>query len=281
MQDLALTRSYDRSAAPPEDAAKAGAPLRTDRFLNYVWINKVPDKDQPPPADDTPLCSVPLHYLDRAYDNARKYPDTEVRIWIDEARLSDQTRFFVQSHAYLNAPGNVRFKDLNSIPAYAAARDIYAGADISIWYKTDLARFQVAEHCMHEKEARIVHYADFDVRDVELDSKATQGSLARHGTAFTRVPGKNIPSPGYFAACKEGLPVIENVIEMMENAIREGGDHYQALRKALPQSKWYALQDKFTDIVLPPENVEMVLPDIYGCETGLCKRPPSKKYDLS
>lgn len=269
MQDLALTRSYDRSAAPPEHAVKAGAPLRTDRMLNYVWINKTPDRDLPPPADDTPLCSVPLHYLDRAYDNARKYPNTEMRIWMDEARLSDRTRFFVQSHAYLNAPGNVRFKDLNSIPAYAAARDIHMDAKISMWDKVDLARFQVAAHGFTDRKVQTVYYADFDVRDVALDNEQTKKILEKRDIAFARLPRENIVSHGYFAVRAKGLPLLEKLICKFEDAVRDGGHIFTTLHMNLPFSYHFTLRGKVIDIDIPPQGTKMSRPDLYK-ETGLC-----------
>lgn len=281
MQDLALQTHFDGRAAQPEKAARNDAPvLRTNRVLNYVWINKTPDKDLLLPTDDTPLCSVPLHDLDKAYDNARKYPDTEVRIWIDETRLSDQTRFFVQSHAYLNAPDNVRIKDLNSVPGYRDKQDLYSDENVSIWCKVDLARFEVAAHSLRTLQAQTVFYADFDVKDVALDSAATAQSLKRYQTAFTRVPNTNIPSPGYFAASQEGLPVIENLISAMMGTIRSGGDHYQVFARSVPQFNRITLRSKFTDVRLPPENVRIPLPDIYR-DSGICGHPPCKKYDLS
>lgn len=281
MQDLALQTHFDPKAAQPETAAIGDAPaLRTDRVLNYVWINKIPDKDLPPPTDGAPLCSVPLHYLDKAYANARTYPDTEVRIWIDEERLSAQTRSYVQAHADENAPGNVRFYDLNAVPAYQAKQGLYADENVSIWYKVDLARFQVVEECLRGENIKTAYYADFDVKDVSLDEASTAKSLDRYGTAFARVPGENIPSPGYFAGRKEGLPTLGKIISAMEEAIRRSGDHYQAFRDSLPQSSLFALRNKFTDVVLPPENVQMPLPDVYR-ENGLCAQPPCKKCDLS
>lgn len=188
------------------DFLSASQKLKDRSIINYVWINKDPDtknaveksslsnfidfflvKD---PADlekeDGPLCSVPLRAFDKAFENARRYPNAKFQIWVDYLFLNDSSRFFLQSHVYMAAPDNVRLCDINDIPSYAARRDIFAPeADYHIWSRVDLARLLVVDHCLKKAQGHeLVVYADFDIEDVRLDSLKLKACLEKYGFIF-------------------------------------------------------------------------------------------------
>lgn len=167
----------------------AALPLRSDRVLNYVWLNRESLRNPPENSCEDPehLCGIPLNYFDKAYANARRYPDTNVKIWVDQALLDDSSRFFVQSHAYLNAPENVTFHDLRDIPAYAAHPAYAVGSKVQIWNKVDLARFLVISHELENPARKQVFYSDFDIDDAALDNPKTQEKLQDAGMAFAEV----------------------------------------------------------------------------------------------
>ncbi|PZO78951.1 MAG: hypothetical protein DI626_11745, partial [Micavibrio aeruginosavorus] len=137
--------------------------LREDRVLNYVWVNKQSlNVMGPPKEEDADIqCGIPLNYFDKAYNNARLYPDTEVKVWVDRKLLDDSTRFFLESHAYINAPENVTFHDLRDIPAYDAHPIYGEESKGNIWNKVDLARFMVVSHELNDPARKQVFYADF------------------------------------------------------------------------------------------------------------------------
>ncbi len=163
--------------------------LRQDRVLNYVWVNKQSlNMIGPQKQEDAELqCGVPLNYFDKAYNNARLYPDTEVKIWLDDKLLDEQSRFFLQSHAYLNAPENVSLHDLREIPAYDAHPAYAENSTTNIWNKVDLARFLVLSHELDDAAREQVFYADFDIDDADLDNPKTQERLNEIGMAFAEL----------------------------------------------------------------------------------------------
>lgn len=167
------------------DAASYG--LRPDRMLNYVWIDKEPLQE---PCSQSPLSSVPLHYLDKAFDNARRYGDTMVNIWIDYTLLNKATRFMVESHTYFAAPENVFLRDLNDIPRYRKS-DLFKPFDkhgyLSVWQRSDLARFFAVDFSLSRKDVKRAFYADFDMEDVDLDNPVTDKVLKDKGLAFAAV----------------------------------------------------------------------------------------------
>lgn len=158
--------------------------LRPDRLLNYVWINDhPPSPDYPSPFQ----CSVPLTYLDRAYDNARRYADTAVRIWYDGQFMDGQSRYFLQSHAYIHAPPNVRLKDLRDIEGYDTAYGFQLRDYAWVYERADIARFMVIADGFATTQAERIFYADFDIEDVQLDNACTLSLLDRHGICMGKL----------------------------------------------------------------------------------------------
>lgn len=190
MQKDRISLLFDDKSGP------AGSSLRTDRVLNYVWLNK--NRDLPSDNDDAPLCSVPLNYLDKAYENAKRYADTPVQLWVDFGVLDDSSRYFVETHHYLNAPSNASLKDLRDIPAYAAHPAYSEESKASIWNKVDLARFLVISHELDNPLREQVFYSDFDIDDADLDNPKTQERLNDTGMAFAELERGEMVTHGLF-----------------------------------------------------------------------------------
>lgn len=87
-----------------------------DQIVNYVWINERPFPS-PNTDDEEKLCGVPLHYIDRALENAARYPHAHFNIWTGWRFLDDASRLFFDSHLYFKDAPNVRSRDLTEIPA--------------------------------------------------------------------------------------------------------------------------------------------------------------------
>jgi hypothetical protein len=171
--------------------------------VNYVWINKerlADVKDEQQAGDDKrpPMCSVPLRFLDNAYENARLYPAAAFTIWYDKAMMDPLSEFFVISHGFFNAPSNVEFKDLRTIDSYAALAVFNVDEPKDIWARVDLARLLVLQHGLNEKGTRDYHlYSDFDVKDVLLNSTRMERSLQDFGLFLGSTLEHNMLENGY------------------------------------------------------------------------------------
>lgn len=163
--------------------------------VNYVWINKEPFE-----GGKGYLCGVPLKYIDKALDNARKYPQARVNIWIDKNLLDSRSLFFLDSHIYLNALENVEIRDLHDIPAYHDLNLFDPDSDdfASLWARVDLARLLALDYCLSQGEVSDAFYADFDVEDVKITSRKVKDSLDKYGLVFGRVRSGAIEN-GYMA----------------------------------------------------------------------------------
>ena len=175
-----------------------------DRYaVNYVWINKdcpAGLKAKPSSGCDEkqPSCSVPLNHLDKAYENAKRYPAADFTIWYDKAMMDPLSEFFMISHSYLNAPSNVVFKDLRMLGTYNALDvfNVYEPKDI--WARVDLARLLVLQHGLNQTKTRDYQlYSDFDVEDVRLNSTHMQYSLRDEGLFLGATLEHNMLENGY------------------------------------------------------------------------------------
>lgn len=161
------------------------AAIHPDRacILNYVWINKSPDK---PRRESEPLCTVPLHDFDKAIANAQRYPDAEVLLWVDFALLDDMSRFFVQGFQ-ASAPKNFKICDLNEITdsngvkTYRNNNVFKPESGTSIACRADLARVLVVDHCFNQPNVIDVFYSDLDVDDTKLHDPKSLSRLAEYG----------------------------------------------------------------------------------------------------
>lgn len=186
-----------------------------NRVLNYVWINERPDD---PNEETGPLCSVPLHYLDRAFKNARRYPDAEVRLWVDMSMLNDMSRYFLNNHVYSYAPPNVKMHDLHDIPAYHESSVFKAHEDVKIFMRVDIARLMALSHCFDDNQkTTTVFYADFDVKDVALDKYATWRALNKYGIS-AGFDGEEGLENSYIAVNRRNQSFLQEIINITVNA---------------------------------------------------------------
>lgn len=170
---VSLLEMFQQMAA----ATDADGAIVLPRILNYVWINVCHDDI----IERDELCSVPLHFFDRAYENARRHPDVDVNIWVDYALLDDASRFFVDSYGYFADTPNVKLQNLRDIPAYAQSPLFKINMEHPIWCRVDYARLLVLQHCLETKAAEDVFYSDFDVADVALDHPYLKRCIDRFG----------------------------------------------------------------------------------------------------
>jgi hypothetical protein len=175
-----------------------------DRYaVNYVWINKdcpARPKAKPPSGGDAkqPSCSVPLNLLDKAYENAKRYPAADFTIWYDKAMMDPLSEFFMISHSYLNAPANVEFKDLRTLDAYEALGVFSVSQPKDIWARVDLARLLVLQHGLSQAGTQDYQlYSDFDVEDLCLNSTRMQCSLKDEGLFLGATIEHNMLENGY------------------------------------------------------------------------------------
>lgn len=248
-----------------------GDPLRTDRILNYVWVQSAPSN----PQRSGVLCSVPLQYIDNAHANARKYPDTEVRIWVDYGFLDDQSRFFVESHHYLNAPSNVRLMNLRDIKRFDENDDLNVWSHARIWQRTDLTRFIVLDHVLQTTKADKVFYADFDVEDVQLDNPRTLRLLNKRGYAYARLPEADEPTlaHGYIAVARQKAEELNKVIlPALERRVSFGMTVFASLNKMHcgTWDPWGVYTRAITtNVPVHPVGYEMPISPVYRNE-GIC-----------
>jgi hypothetical protein len=194
------------------------APYRGDDCLvNYVWINMEPDR-----ADRKAKCSVSLKHLDRAYMNARYYPDARFKIWVDFRFLDERSRTCLREHAQRFAPANAALCDLNDIAPYHNDK-LFApdGAALkSVWPRVDYARLIVLEHVLKTEPQRYALYADFDVTDVRL--RAAVEKMEQYGTALATTGASR-----FFGG---RLNIFEGMLENGYYAFRKGSEAEKLLK---------------------------------------------------
>lgn len=271
--------------------------LRGDRMLNYVWINKQRD---PEPSCTDALSTVPLHYLDKAFENARRHPDTMVNVWLDYRLLNGTSRLMAEAHVYYQAPPNLVLRDLNAIPRYAAHPVLANPAEnfARIWDRVDLARFIALNHCLSESDVEEVFYADFDIDDVALDGARTKDVLREKGLALGAVEYDDIESmkfpgktqrprqltPGFIAINRSFHDYLDNnLIPDLEEGLKRkyvyGGMTFSLLRRDLGKAGAEHCRGTFhaqevyksymTDVMTPVVGTVMERPALYA-ELGLC-----------
>jgi hypothetical protein len=164
--------------------------------VNYLWVDAAPWKSSGP---GDAQCGVRLSAIDKAYENARKYPDAQVLMWIDFSRMDAKAQRCVQQHYADNAPDNVTLKDLSTLADYRQASVALPETDHSKTRRPDLARLYVMRDCLRTMpEKTYVMYCDLDVEDVRIGCPKSQRILGRHGMVHTYVTSLNKPEKGKF-----------------------------------------------------------------------------------
>ncbi len=99
----------------------------SDFCVNYVWFElgaelrgrALSKEDGRIPVDDD-KSTIPeqLRYIDKAIKNAKKYPNAQFCIWFDFADIPPETRFLIESYIYVESPGNIDIRHLDTLPDY-------------------------------------------------------------------------------------------------------------------------------------------------------------------
>jgi len=205
------------------------------RILNYVWINDKPDNIDMLRDD---LCSVPLHYFDRAFKNARDYPDVDVNIWVDYAMLDGYSRLFVDSYTLMQEMPNVRLHNLRDIPTYVQTPMFDTSGQHPIWSRVDYARLLVLEHCLGNMPARDVFYADFDVQNVKLDQKNLKDCMNHYGCIIGRADIIENSFFGFRKGTKAEDFLVSTLLPETLEATRKGTENgYSAMKHNF--TRWF------------------------------------------
>jgi hypothetical protein len=189
--------------------------LENKSLVNYVWVSDVPLK---PDLTDpyTQLCGVPLHYIDRALQNAEKYPNAKFNLWFDFDFLDETTRLFIDSTIYFSGFKNITIRNLRDIDDYKniALFDKEAQYEHPSGYfgkqpyckyaRADLARVVVLKHVTDAYPDHAVFYCDFDVEDVSLNNLDIAQKIEEHGMVFGNTEDDAIEN-GYMAFIRDNL----------------------------------------------------------------------------
>jgi len=238
------------------------SPVVRRRMLNYVWINVCHDDI----IERDELCSVPLHYFDMAYDNARRYPNVEVNIWVDYALLDGPSRFFVDSYGYCADTPNVKLRNLRDIPAYAQTPMFDVDSERPIWCRVDYARLLVLQHCLNTEAADDIFYSDFDVADVALNHPNLRRCMDRYGCIMGKSDILENGFLGFRRETKAENFLKETLLPKTLDVTSEGAENgYSAFRrnfkrwfnKTFPVQSWFVSKPMHS--VLKP--MGYILPD--------------------
>lgn len=246
--DATITGEQQHTDAVNDFSGAAERVAEKNCVVNYVWINK----DRFAPQEGEPPCGVPLHYVDEAIANARRYPQAQFQVWVDSRFLDkSSTMTIVDDHIRAAGIENLAVRDLSTvgkdkrhgITDYEASPYFSMDSGVPVWHRVDVARLMVTEHTLQEKPGHIAVYADFDVVDVRLGDKAFMSAVTNHGFVLgsTKEPGKEAwPENGYFAFSgtenARGLlsSIMHNVYEATAQGVKlERNDVFNAYFKAI------------------------------------------------
>ena len=202
-----------------------------DQIVNYVWINERPFPS-PNTEDEEKLCGVPLHYIDRALHNAKRYPHAEFNIWIDMRFVDSSTKFWLESYIYSSNTQNVKIRDLCDIEEYNTEFDFEESSDMDIWARVDYARLLVLKNQLEAMPWCQVFYSDFDANDVEILSKHIQKQLNIHGLVIATTECNHIEN-SFFGFNEYGLNHLKEIEAKTFWAFCNGDDGYDALKSFL------------------------------------------------
>lgn len=194
-----------------------------DCLINYVWINEAPDTP-----DRNAACTVSFKHIDCAHENAQRYPDARIKIWIDFKFLDDRSVACLHKHHSHFAPANVELCDLNDIPQYRKDEEIFGrNTKKFIWARVDTARLIVLKHVLKTEPEPYTIYADFDVKDAKV-GKAKK-VLDKHGLA--------VGTTGAYRSLSHILiDFIPGIIENGYFAIKKGRDGRKFLHTLLART---------------------------------------------
>ena len=135
-------------------------------IVNYLW-GTLPDFSVRESNYDA-FCSVPLKAIDKAFDNARRYPDADFIIWVNYGSLDRISEFFLNSHARSYKPANVTFRDAEEVQGVSTDdMDDIDASKIRLIY----------QGFVENPDADEVFFSDFDIDDVCLNDERLKNIL--------------------------------------------------------------------------------------------------------
>lgn len=162
--------------------------------VNYVWIcPRAASKHAVGCATQ-----LPLHYFERIYENAGKYPDTEFNLWLDFRQLSISDRFFLDSHRYFFDMAEISIHDLREVKEYAESPGFDIDTNIALYARADYARILVLDHLLQKDSKTPAIYADIDCEDVKAEDPTLRETVEEYGLAYGRSGRHNIAN-GFIA----------------------------------------------------------------------------------
>jgi hypothetical protein len=256
-----LISAFSNTESPPPRSS----------VMNYIWICEE-DHSAVPQAGS---CYVPLYKFDRAYKNARKYPDTDFIIWMDYERLDDSSRFFFESHFYLNASDNTQVRDLNELESYSNDALFKPEEEYNIFQQADYARLLVLQDCFENANYDDVFYSDLDVKNVRVESARVANRLAQFGMVFPEPLGGNkggIENSYMGFRRGQGESFLQDtLIPFTRDRIKDEENGFGAFIDAI--DTWMAAQDKALRLthqklcllaLAPPMGYKMPVPKRYA-----------------
>lgn len=218
---------------PFNDEAHADRPhneLSSHCIVNYIWINA--NLFEASHQEKGPICGVPLHYIDLALVNAKRYPDAYFQIWIDPRFLEGSlTVDIVRNHLKSSGCKNVQLRDLGDVPYYSTSPYFATGTDTPVWHRADIARLMVTEQTLYDYPDCVAIYSDFDVADISLNSERFVQTLDHFGFALGAPKSFNheCPENGYFAFTRhfDAKQLLETMLHNAYEATGTGSVQYE------------------------------------------------------
>lgn len=255
-------------------------PQNNRPLVNYVWVNK--QKSTINPSD--PVCAIEMANIQRAVENANKYPKADFQIWIDKNLLDDYSVFCLESFIKDRARfENIRLQNLQNIPDYADDRyfvpmnfpdESNRTGPRNVYSRADYARILALDYSMKKWPERTkIIYSDMDCPDILL-SKALP-VMKRYGLAVYDF-GEKVVSNGYIGISAHRKEIKGQFNKLKLDARTEAHkDHsgYRAFetfleKLGMPIDQWH------TKIGLP-----FLLPPV-GWEIGPIMYAPPKRAEF-
>jgi len=255
-------------------------------IVNYVWINDTPFtpdiNDQ-----DSLLCGVPLHYIDRVITNATRYPDAKFNIWFDFEFLDETSRLFIDSAVYFSRCKNIIIRNLRDIHLYAN-QDIFATTAAyehpsgyfgkqphCIYARADLARVIVLKHLTDLNPYTPVFYCDFDVENISIENERVTSKLDEHGMVFGNTEDDAIEN-GYMAFIASNLTedvyfncgTIQLLLQQTQHAASLNKNGWRPLREIIA-CRSSSVDEVTVDGLLKPRGYKIPKPAFYD-ELRIC-----------
>ena len=152
--------------------------------VNFLWLNlDCPAK--PDPADGSIRKPLPEEYIENVREAGRRYPDAEIRFWVDSKRLTEKQMKYLQCIVEADVQ-NVHVRDLREIPAYESEK-LYNESETNehcrasykskIWLQVDTAKILISLQGDFDQS----FFADLDHAHLDIGSQEVQAMLDKHG----------------------------------------------------------------------------------------------------